>query len=550
MSWPDNNTTRFHDAALRVCPVYQIKIGNHIKWAFSREEMLLFDPSLWHKRYAYILRAPQDITPANLTGDFLLDRPEWGIPIYRNSTWDVLSNKPLDGNPVPVARALGTPPQLLLEAGVVPIYVPDQALVGDAKGFEISHKGSKTMLGYGWLINTTTRHNRVTRTIPGSTVTHKFEFGLAGGGGIYSWEISDATLGVTRNVVNNANNGFGREIQVALFSQDWNEPPGPNDTGHINPTQNGTTYGDPRPSQNGLGETNPIYPFTLENLLGPGSPVISFDENDEPDGGRSFDVWCCPLDFQHDRYAIEINRDTQWSRTGETFPDRPIIWPTCLFRSRTWAAFRGDERVVQFTSWVKTAVDFTNYLNATYPFFSACHVALINDTVGWMNKGYLYDPAVDAIIDISGISDLWSPGSYRSFELAVDGVYRLNPAPVTLVSPTPFKTMWAGFIAESTADGLCVGFLWAQADNQDRHRTHWAQFVVDMRGAQQPPPTASPALYFSANTHRLMRSGGPSPKPRPFLPGLYGPYYHYLVVGNLATVRTKMRDLYVQQVPL
>lgn len=550
MSWPNENPTRFHDASLRICPIYQIKIGNHIKFAFTREEMLLFDPSLWHKRYAYVLRAQQDIVPVHLTNDTLMDRPEWGIPIYRNSTWDVLSRQPLDGDPNPVCRVFGPPDALLTEAGLKPIAFPRPTPHGQNEGLRIADAGDDMTLGWGWIQDTTTRHNKVTKVVNGPDVNHSVEFAMAAGGGIFSWEVDDTVLGVTRNIINTANNGFGRELQVALFTQDWNEPPGPTDTGHQNPTQNGTTYGDPRPSQNGLGQANPIFPFTLESLLGSGSPVISFDETEEEDGGTSFDVRCCPMDFQQDRYATEVFRDTNLSLVGETYPVNPILWPTCLFRVKTWVNYKGDDRVAQYVSWVNTKVDFNNYLNANYPFFSACHLSLINDQVGWMNQGYFYDPVSQVLTDISGIADLWSLGNFRSWEVGKDGVYRLNPGPTTRIMDCPFGTHWACFIAESTVDGLCVGMVFAMADNQDAARTQWIQTAVDLRGVATPPPTASPALYIAANTHRLRRDGGPSPKPRPFVPKEYGPYYHYLVFGDLATVQAKVRALYLAGEPL
>ena len=147
--WPNENPTRFHDGALRLQPVWMVKHGDLIQYCVSRAEMLTFAQSSWHKLFCYVLRAPQNITPANLTGDTLLDRPTWGAPVYRNAAWDRLGPDAMDGITTPVFRTLLPSPNIhqLQKAGVQPIVgcqLTLQIESGDAKHGK--HAGASVVL--------------------------------------------------------------------------------------------------------------------------------------------------------------------------------------------------------------------------------------------------------------------------------------------------------------------------------------------------------------------------------------------------------------------
>jgi hypothetical protein len=536
--WPNENATRFHDGALRVQPVWMVKHGDLIRYCVSRDEMLTFDQSSWHKLFAYVLRAPQNITPANLTGDTLMDRPEWGARIYRNAAWDRLGHDPMDGIAEPVFRTLLPSPNIhqLQKAGVQPLYIPR---VGQSDLF----------IGYGWLHNATTRHTLREEVVASGDVVHTLRFGMTAGATLVQWEVADATLGVSRNIVNSAESGFGREIQVALHTIDFNEPPSPTDTGQQNPTQGGSAYGN---YQNGNGmsppEAHPLGPnFRLEGILACGSPVASFTVRDEPLGGKSFDAVTCPLNFQSDRYGAEINRDTVLSRTGEVFPCNPVIWPTTLFRTRVWAAYKGDARVVRYDSWLDTAIDWTCVLNPYYPQIQTAFVALNQDRTGWFNRAHFFDPATQVATDITADADLWaSAQAVRKFLIGREGVYRTHPSPVARWGDCPFTTRHSSIIYESQADGLCFGFYCNVADNQDATRQQELEVV------SHPSPTAFPSataadfgLMTSSDDRHQNRATGVNAKPDTTPPGVHGPWTTFFVVGSLAIVKAKIRALYI-----
>lgn len=535
--WPNENPTRLHDGALRVQPVWMVKHGELIRYCVSRDEMLTFEQSSWHKLYCYVLRAPQNITPANLTGDTLLDRPDWGVPVYRNAAWDRLGPDAMDGITAPAFRTLLPSPNVhqLQKAGVQPIYIPR---VGQSDLF----------IGYGWLHNATTRHTLREEIITGSAVHHTMRFGMSAGGSLVEWVVNDTTLGANRQILNNANNGFGREVQVALFGFDHNEAPGPNDTGQQNPTQGGVAYGNgTRTNSMAAPEVHPLgHGLSIpEGILACGSPVASFVEQDEPLGGKSFTALCCPLDFVSDRFASQINRETVYSRPGEYFLTNPIIWPTTLLKTKVWAAHKGDDRVVRFDSWFDAAIDWTNPLNANYPQFSAGFVSLNQDSTGWFNRAHFYDPATDTITDISADANLWNSSSgFRQFDIGRDGVHRLGPT--TRWGDCPFSSRHSAMIFESAVDGLCFGFYANVADNQDPLRTQEIEVTSNPSPTPMPSPTAAAyGLTFSCDTRHRNRSTGVGGKPDTTPPGLYGPYTSFFVVGDLATVRAKIRALYL-----
>lgn len=536
--WPNENTKRLHDGALRVQPVWLVNDGGRIVYCVSRAEMLTFAPELWHSLHCYVLRAPQDITPANLTGDTLLDRPEWGTPVYRNAAWDVLGPAPMDGITDPVFRTLAPNdvPAQLEKAGVRPIYIPR---TGE----------SDLLLGYGWLHQATTRHTLREEIVTGTDVNHTFHFGMSAGGSLVEWVVDDTAIGANRNIVNNANNGFGREIQVALYGFDHAEPPGPNDSGQQNPTQGGVAYGN-KTGQNAMSppEVHPLGAgFALESILACGSPVVSFTVTNEPLGGKSFDTLCCPVDFVSDRYEPSVNRETVYSRPGEYFLTNPIIWPTTLLRTRVWANYKGDDRVVRFDSWLDLAAEWTNPLNGYFPQMSAAFVSLNHDNSGWFNKLHVADPATDTLTEWTGQSDLWDmTPALRQFVIGQEGVYRLSPGPATRILDCPFTTRHAALIAESTDDDLCFGFYSNLADNTDSMRTQ--EFEVVSIPSPSPAPSSTAANYglmVSSDTRHQHRETGQYGKPYKTPPGVYGPFTTYFVVGDLATVRAKIRALYL-----